>query len=89
MELTASNAGPRVWRRLLGALKAAELDGGASLDAWFREHTDISLFKNPIDPELTLMEVVLAARVRASFAAVTDPMTIVKSIRRPELASAQ
>lgn len=86
MELTASNGGPRVWRRLLGALKAAERDGGASLDVWFREHTDISLFKNPIDPELTLMEVVLAARVRASFAAVTDPMMIVKSIRRPELA---
>lgn len=87
-------AGARtIWTTLLTALRTSVTDvtngetglARAAFDEWFLTYVSNSELRRPISAELTFMEAAVAARVRASLGRGAEPISIVKSIRWPEL----
>ena len=81
-----------IWNELFQTLRGAAIqvdvrqnvEVESRFDAWFRKHTDWRRSKTAIDPDLTAIETVAAARIRAWFRGIVDPVAIIKTIRWPD-----
>lgn len=93
LDLPGKPSARSAWTALFSALRsgAANVMNGDpnaardAVDRWFSAYVSNPELRRPISAELTFIEALVAARVRASLGKGAEPANIVKSIRWPEL----